>query len=49
MSLFGSLQTFSGEFLTGGEWVTWEDLSMEEFVVGEKNFHEGSAGFSSIV
>ena len=22
--------------------VTWEDLSTEEFIIGEENFHEGS-------
>ena len=26
-----------------------EDLSMEEFVMGEENFSEGGAGFSSII
>ena len=25
------------------------ELSLEEFVVGEDNFHEGSAEFSSII
>ena len=25
------------------------ELSLEEFVVGEENFHDGSAGFSSII
>ena len=25
------------------------ELSIEEFVMGEENFHEGSAGFSSII
>ena len=25
------------------------DLSMEEFIIGEENFHEGGAGFSSII
>ena len=25
------------------------ELSLEEFIMGEKNFHEGSAGFSSII
>jgi len=29
--------------------VTWEDLSMEKFVVGEANFNEEGAGFSSII
>ena len=24
------------------------ELSIEEFVMGEENFHEGSAGFTSI-
>ena len=27
----------------------WVKLSLEEFVMGEENFHEGSAGFSSII
>ena len=25
------------------------ELSLEEFIMGEENFHEGSAGFSSII
>ena len=25
------------------------ELSMDEFVMGEENFHEGSAGFSSLI
>ena len=29
--------------------VTWEDLSMEEFIIREENFHEGATGFSSII
>ena len=29
--------------------VTWEDLSMEEFVMGGENFNEGGAGLSSII
>ena len=32
-----------------GEGLTWLDLSMEEFIIREENFHEGSAGFSSII
>ena len=36
-----------GEF--GGRGVTLEDLSMEEFVMGEDNFNEGGAGLSNIV
>ena len=32
-----------------GEGVTREDLSMEEFIMGVENFHEGGAGFSSII
>ena len=31
------------------EEVTLEDLSMEEFFMREENFHEGGAGFSSII
>ena len=43
---------FQGDFfgwgggLRGGGY--GEDLSMEEFVMGEENFHEGGAGFFSI-
>ena len=25
------------------------ELSIEEFVIGKENFHEGSAGFTSII
>ena len=49
-------RSFQGDFLVsgggGGEvdgGVTWKDLSMEEFVMGEENFNEGGAGFSSII
>ena len=44
---------FQGDFLVG--WRGWEEgnmlgeLSMEEFVMGEENFRERSAGFSSII
>ena len=27
----------------------WDDLPLEEFVMGEEKFHEGGAGFSSII
>ena len=43
---------FQGDFFGWGdlgEGVTSEDLSIEKFVVGEENFHEGGAGFSSII
>ena len=45
---------FTGIFLVGGggeklKGVTWEDLSMEECVMGEENFNERGAGFSSII
>ena len=35
----------------GGRWeeVTWEDFSLEEFIIMEENFHDGGARFSSIV
>ena len=38
-------------FLRGGveEGVTWEDISMEELLMGEETFSEGGAGFSSII
>ena len=28
---------------------TWEDISAEELLMGEENFNEGDAGFSSII
>ena len=31
-----------------GKGAMWEDLSLEEYVVGEENFNEKGAGFSSI-
>ena len=44
---------FQVDFLVGGRGLKKEDilgeLSMEEFVTGEENFHEGSAGFTSII
>ena len=41
---------FRGIFLVDGDWLrgrgyVW-DLSMEEFVMGEENFHEGAQDFS---
>ena len=54
--MLGSVETFSGglfhfEVGEGGSAVAvpWEDLSMEEFVTREANFHEGAKGFSSII
>ena len=44
---------FQEDFWVGGR--GWEEgdmsgeLSIEEFVIGEENFHEGSAGFTSII
>ena len=32
-----------------GSGITWEDLSVEEFIMGEENFDELGAGFSSII
>ena len=29
--------------------MTWEELFMEEIFMGEEIFHEGGAGFSSII
>ena len=44
---------FQGDCLAGGrgwqEGDMLEELSIEEFVMGEENFHEGSEGFSSII
>ena len=44
---------FSGSIFPGGGGggvgVTRKDLSMEESIMGEENFHEGGAGFSSII
>jgi len=28
---------------------TWKDLSLKEFVMGEKEFHEEGGGFSRII
>ena len=43
---------FQGDFFDlGGELrggFTWEDISMEKLLMGEENFNEGGAGFSSI-
>ena len=45
---------FQGRFHLVGD-MGWEErdmlgeLFMEELVMGEENFHEGSAGFSSII
>ena len=38
-----------GEGLRRGGYVGGGGLSIEEFVMGEENFHEGSAGFTSII
>ena len=43
---------FQEDFLVGGRGFEEGDmlgeLSIEEFVMGEENFHEGSTGFTSI-
>ena len=39
---------FEGDFFFLGGGVTWEDLSMEELLMGEETFNRGDAGFSSI-
>ena len=44
---------FQGDFFGLGEWswwegAMWEDLSLEEYVMGEEKFNEKGAGFSSI-
>ena len=40
--VFRGIVWFGGGFM-------WEDLSMEEFVMGEENFNKRGAGFSSII
>ena len=45
---------FQGDFFglggrVEGGGVTWEDISMEKLLMGEENFNEGGAGFSSII
>ena len=37
-----------GIFFLDREGVTWEDLSMEEFVMGEEYFHEGVRDFLAL-
>ena len=44
--VFRGIFWFGGRFEGGG---IWEDLSLEEFVIGEENFNEGDVGFSSII
>ena len=45
---------FQGDFLVGfggrveGRGLMWEDLSLEEYVMGKEKFNENCAGFSSI-
>ena len=45
--IFREIFWVGGGGLRGG--VTWGDPSMEEFFLGEENFHEGGAGFSIII
>ena len=53
MVIMKCTDVFRGIFRVGGsgsgEWVTWKDLSMEEFIMREESFHEGGAGFSSVI
>ena len=52
---YASVETFSGGLLRVGvgmrsRGLSYEDLSMEEFIIeGRRSFHEGGAGFSSII
>ena len=43
---------FQGDFFVwawgSGEGAIWEDLSLEEYFMGEEKFNEKGAGFSSI-
>ena len=43
---------YQGDFLVwvwgSGEGAIWEDLSLEEYLMGEEKFNEKGAGFSSI-
>ena len=52
MVIWKSTDVFWGIFRLGGGWEEGDmlgELSLEEFVMGEENFHEGRAGFSSII
>ena len=42
---------FRGILLVGGwgDWATWEDLSMDEFLIGKDNFFEGCSGYPNIL
>ena len=40
---------FQGDFFGCGEGSLWEDLCLEEYLMGEKRFNEGGTGFSSII
>ena len=54
MVIMKGIDVFKGPFsrwdggVSGGG-VTWEDLSKEKCMMREENFHEGGAGFSSII
>ena len=43
----GDFFWFRGGVEGGG--LLWEDISMEKLFMGEENFNEGGAGFSSII
>ena len=52
MVIWNSTDVFWGIFrLSGGgeEEDMMRELSLEEFVMGEEKFHEGSARFSSVI
>ena len=54
MVIMKCTDVFRGAFHVGvgvgmGEGITWEDLSIEEFIMREENFHEGGARFSGII
>ena len=54
MVIMNSTDVFRGTFSHWGEGelgegITWEDLSMDEFIMREENFLEGCAGFSSVI
>ena len=47
-NIFRGIFLVLGGRVEGGG-VTWEDISIEGLLIGEENFNERGAGFSSII
>ena len=47
--LLVSMRRFREDFYWRGDWVTWENLPVEEFFMGEDHFYEGDTRFPRII